>query len=301
MLTCLVTGANGLIGSHLCERLLDDGHALVRTSRQNCDIRDPEAVNRIFSSVPAPVDVVFHLAACLPHSAQQDYYESNVVGTKNLLATAREAGVKTFIYASSMSVYHSPPMYLPVPETHPVVLNLGCKTDQVGYGLSKLRGELLCKRPATSDGIRTVILRFASVYGVGDTARVTAKLMKAALENETLWVDGSGQQSSDFVYVDDAVRGILSAWELGVDKDVYNIGSGQETSIQRLAEEIVRVTRSGSKIRRSGHKPRKQYRFAADITRARKALGYDPLPLEAGLNLYAMDLAQKEYKEDDKR
>jgi len=297
----LVTGASGLIGSHLCERLLAEGYTVCGTINTNlssilnnlavrytgrltvrtCDIRDREAVNQVIDlENPA---VIFHLAARLPHHQGyfKDFDRINSVGTYNLLrAVFAIPKPIQFIYASTMSVYMLPPVSVPVDES-------ACTKPSNDYGRTKLDGERLVDW--FSSHIPCTTLRFASVYGVGDTTRVASLFMKAALKDEPLLLDEPMTQSSDFIHVDDAVEGLMLARKAGLP-GVFNIGSGVETTIKQLAYHIIRVTGSKSEVKRSGRTADRSFRFVADISKAKVALGYRPTPLEEGLGKYAEEL-----------
>ncbi len=289
----LVTGAAGLIGSHLCRRLVSDGHHVIglvhntgspmlssidssNLELRKCDIRDAQAVDKIIRG--GDVRTVFHLAAHLPHTANPDFIGVNIRGTINLREACRNNGVTEFIFASSMSVYSAPPMYLPVDEKHPVV-----PTDE--YGASKLTGELLCT-PRSKGIPRVIVLRYASVFGNGDNSRAAFNFMAAALSGRPISVDGDGSQSSDFIYVDDAVEGTMLAWEKGVSGEVYNIGSGQEISILEMATLISGLPNPATGVEMSGKPATRSFRFVADIRKARRELGYEPKPLIQGLQSY---------------
>jgi len=226
-------------------------------------------------------DTVFHLAARLPHHVGcfDDFNLINSVGTYNMLRAAFPNLIR-FIYASTMSVYMLPPVALPVSES-------ACTQPCNDYGRSKLDGEKLVDW--FSSHIPCTTLRFASVYGVGDTTRVASLFMRAALKDEPLLLDEPMTQSSDFIPVDDAVDGLMLALRAGLP-GTFNIGSGVETTIKQLAKTIIKVTGSKSEIRRSGRTAARSFRFAADISKARVALGYHPTPLEEGLSKYAEEL-----------
>ena len=186
-----------------------------------------------------------------------------------------------FIYASSMSVYSTPPEYLPVAEKHPT------RPDDV-YGKTKLIGELLCGCYAKV--MRTVAVRFSSVFGLGDNSRVAYYFMKSAVSGQAIQVDGDGSQSSDFIYVDDAVRGTVLALGKGKSGEVYNIGSGQETSVFELAYHINRLFSPAPGVVLSGRPATRPFRFVADIGKARRELGYKPSGLVEGLRRYREEI-----------
>lgn len=290
-MTALVTGASGLIGSHLCKKLAENGAwviglthktenpILASINRHNfkavsCDIRDYSALDWVFSTFP--IDAVFHFAAHLPNIDNPDFIKANVLGTSDLLDICHRRGVKNFVYASSMSVYSTPPVRLPVDEGHPT------RPDDT-YGQTKLIGELLCE--CCSRALRTVVIRFSGVFGVGNT-RVVYRFMQSALSGQAIQVDGDGSQSSDFIYVDDAVEGALLALEHGKSGEIFNIGSGRETSISELANMIAGLVDHPAETALSGRPATRPFRFVADISKAKKELGYSPNALVDGLKKY---------------
>ncbi len=295
-MTILVTGASGLIGSHLCKRLAKDGADVIAlTHKANnpvlssipqgdielaaCDIRDYDNLNLILSYYRP--DTVFHFAAHLPSTTNPDFIKVNVLGTSNLLDICYRRGVKNFIYASSMSVYSAPPTRLPVDEKH------STRPDD-DYGRTKFIGELLCG--CYSRVIRTVVVRFSSVFGHGDNSRVAYYFIRSALSGRNIQVDGDGSQSSDFIYVGDAIEGAILAMERGKTGEVYNIGSGQETSVLELANLIAGLVEPKVEVKLSGKPATRPFRFATDVSKARRELGYNPGSLIDGLKKYREEM-----------
>ena len=297
-MTILVTGASGLIGSHLCRTLSANGVDVVALTHKanspvlasipqgeieiaSCDIQNHDNLNLIFSYYH--VDTVFHFAAHLPSTPNPDFIRVNMVGTSNLLDICHSKGVKNFIYASSMSVYSAPPVRIPVDEEHPT------RPDD-NYGRTKLIGELLCE--CYSKVMGTVVVRFSSVFGRGDNSRVAYHFMRSAVDGKDIQVDGDGSQSSDFIYVDDAVLGAMLALENGKSGEIYNIGSGQETSVLGLANLVAGLVEPSVKVKLSGKPATRPFRFAADIGKARRELGYVPSSLVDGLRKYREETKQ---------
>ena len=152
------------------------------------------------------------------------------------------------------------------------------------YGASKLSGELYCK--VYSKVMNVIVLRYCGAYGVGqDEHYATHRFVKQALDQKPITIYGAGNQTTDFTYIDDIVKGSILAIRKAKG-GTYNISSGQETSIKKLAETIIKLTNSKSKIIFSGKKTDRSFRFVLDIKKARKILGYSPLPLEKGLSKY---------------
>ena len=295
-MTILITGASGLIGSHLCKELADEGREVIglfhrtenpmlssiqgaRFATERCDICDYDWLTDIIGLCQP--DTVFHLAAHLPSIANPDYIKANVIGTANLLDICYREGVRNFIYASSMSVYSTPPAELPLTESHPA------HPDDI-YGKTKLIGELLCK--CYSRVMRTMIIRFSSVFGPGDNSRVTYRFMRSAVSGQPIQVDGDGNSSSDFICADDAAQGAILAMEKGVSGEIYNIGSGLETSVLELANLIAGLDSPSVEVRLSGRPATRPFRFVADIGKARKELGYSPSSLVDGLKRYREEI-----------
>ena len=129
-------------------------------------------------------------------------------------------------------------------------------------------------------------IRFSSVFGVGDNSRVAYHFMRNALSGQAIHVDGDGSQSSDFLYVDDAVQGAILALEKGESGEVYNIGSGQETSVLALANLIAGLVEPRVEVKLSGRLATRPFRFVADISKARRELGFSPSGIEDGLERY---------------
>jgi len=295
-LTILITGASGLIGSHLCKKLAENGANVIALTHQTenpvlssvpqgdieiakCDICGYDNLSLMFDYYQP--DSVFHFAAHLPSTPNPDFIKVNVIGTTNLLDICYRKGVKNFVHASSMSVYSTPPVRLPVDEEHPT------RPDD-NYGRTKLIGELLCE--CYSRVIRTVVVRFSSMFGLGDNSRVAYHFMRSALSGQAIQVDGDGSQSSDFIYVDNAVQGVMLAMEKGRSGEVYNIGSGQETSVLELANLIARLVEPNVEVKLSGKPATRPFRFAADIGKARSELGHSPSSPVDGLRKYREEI-----------
>jgi len=297
----LVTGATGFIGSHLCEELVKKKYNVFGLSSLNNfqniksllrqkkihllrgDIRNLNFLKKIIKK--HQIKTIFHLAAVLPGKNDLDnpflLFEVNAKGTLNLLNAAYLTGVKKFIYASSSSVYSEPAQYLPVDENHPT-------RPSTIYGISKLEGELYCN--SYSKAMNITILRYCGAYGKGqDSHYATYRFINQALNNEPITIYGDGRQTSDFTYINDIVQGTILAMEKN-KPGIYNISSGKETSIIDLAQKIIKLTDSKSKIILSKKNTNRPFRFFLDISKAHKLLGYSPLSLKEGLSRYISDI-----------
>lgn len=292
-----VTGATGFIGSHLCKELIqkrynvfglspsDDFQNIKPLLKQKKfhllkgDIRDLNFLKRIIKK--HQIKTIFHLAAALPYDNDlKDPFlllEVNVRGTLNLLNAAYLNGVEKFIYTSSSSVYSEPSEYLPVDENHPT-------RPSTIYGISKLAGELYCN--AYSKTMNITVLRYCGAFGKGqDKHYATYRFVKQALKNESITIYGDGKQSSDFTYIGDIIQGTILAMEKN-KPGIYNISSGEETSIRDLAKKIIGLTNSKSKIILTNKNTNRPFRFFLDTKKARKILGYSPFSFDEGLSKY---------------
>jgi len=293
----LVTGATGFIGSHLCKELIQRGYTvfgLVKPSKisdvklsfdekkfrlQAGDIRDVNFLYHILKD--NNIKAIFHFAAQLPLGGGLNdcflYSDTNARGTLNLLNAAYLIGVDKFIYASTMSVYSEPPKYLPVDEEHPV-------QPSTLYSVSKLEGELYCK--VFSKAMNIVVLRYGGAYGKGQPKhKAMYRFINQALSNMPITIYGNGTQTTDFLYIKDVVLSTLLAFEKN-KPGLYNIGGGEEISLNELAKRIINLTGSKSEIVLVDKETDRPFRFVFDIRKARKDLGYSPHPLNEGLSMY---------------
>ncbi len=267
-----MTGGAGFIGAHLVNRLvsiqageiivldnLHRGYSRASLPRaidfRDGDIRDQAVVARAMRGC----DIVFHLAAVADSSYA---FTTNVAGTFIALEVARATGARRLVFTSSREVYGDPKT-IPVPETAP----LGGKN---AYGASKLAGEVYC-RLAAHQGLETVVLRLANVYGPGDRDRVIPLFAAAAAAGETITVYDR-QKLLDFIWIDRVVDALLEAGLGRYIRGLVNVGSGKGTTIADLAGRIVELTKSTSTIKVVEERAEEVGRFVADITRGRRLL-----------------------------
>jgi nucleoside-diphosphate-sugar epimerase len=300
MATHLVTGGAGFIGSNLVRALLERGDSVrvldnFATGRRanledlagriellDCDLRDGEALRGAVRGVEA----VFHQGA-LPSVARSvgDPFAShdvNATGTLSLLLAAREAGVRRFVFASSSSVYGDTPT-LPKSEELP--------TNPLSpYAVSKLAGELYCRVFYRLYGLETVALRYFNVFGPrqdpgSEYAAVVPKFIVAMSRGEAPLVHGDGTQSRDFSYIDNVVRAnLLAASVPGVGGEVFNVACGRRASLLDLVAALNRILGTRIEPRFGPARPGDVKHSLADISQARRLLGYEPLvQFEAGL------------------
>jgi len=299
----LVTGGAGFIGSHIVEALLKEGcevTVLDDLSSGRLENIQPYREQRGFSfikgsildsglvrEVMKDVDVVYHQAAIrsVPRSieAPSIVNEVNVTGTLTLLNEALACGVDRFIYASSSSVYGESAT-LPKREDLPAV-------PTSPYGTSKLAAEHYCRVFSKVYGLKTVSLRYFNVYGprqtYGPYSGVIILFIGRALRGEPPIIFGGGNQTRDFTHVSDVVQANLLASRLDAPiGEVLNIGTGRQTSINHLARMILELTgRTDLTPVYSSPRPGDIEHALADISRARRLLGYEPrISLHKGLS-----------------
>jgi UDP-glucuronate 4-epimerase len=292
----LVTGGAGFIGSHLVEKLLADDHAVAilddfndfydpQIKRQNIagvskdvaiheiDLRNSGAVRDLFHR--QKFDSIAHLAARAgvrpsiqnPHL----YYDTNVAGTLHLLEAARMTGVERVIFASSSSVYgasQSPPFS----EDRTLGQTLS------PYGATKIAGEFLCSTYSHLYQIRVVALRYFTVYGPRqrpDLAihQFTRKIHAGKPINQF----GDGTTSRDYTYIDDIIQGTMAALDYdGAMFDVFNLGESETIELKDLIAAIERALGRKARINQLPEQPGDMPLTCADISKARKLLGYNP-------------------------
>ncbi len=275
----MVTGGAGFIGSHLVDRLLNEGykvrvidnlfrgkmeHIAAHLSQTNFefyqdDIRDYERIKSKFEGC----SIVYHLAAqsnVMGAVQDIDYsFNTNVVGTFNVLKAARQAGVERVIFTSSREAYGEA-QYLPVDENHPL-------DSKNTYGASKVAGEKYCQVFQNMGAFKTVIFRLANVYGERDFDRVIPIFLNNVAHHENIHVFG-GQQVIDFVSIEIVVEALIQAMKNeAATKEPTNIGSGKETTLFQLAERIMKLTGTKNKIIVDPPRSVEVVKFTADIRR----------------------------------
>ncbi len=294
----LITGGAGFLGAALANRLVENGHDV----RVLDDLSSGDATRLLpgvaftrgdVSDVPSlwtllhDVECVYHMAARVhvPESYQypREYNTVNVGGTVSVLEAMRDAGVKRVVLASSGAVYGEQPTQ-PVTEDMPP--NPGSP-----YAVSKIAAEYYVRTIAMLWGIEAVCLRIFNAYGPGQPLRasfppVIPFFLSRILGGGSVIVHGDGNDTRDYVYVEDVVNALVAASTApGLDRQIINIGSGVETSALALMHLIERIT--GKEARPLFAKaPDGASRLCADLTRARAVLGYQPaVGLEEGLRL----------------
>ncbi|HZS12126.1 MAG TPA: SDR family oxidoreductase [Nitrospirales bacterium] len=292
----LVTGGAGFIGSHLVDRLLEEGHEVVVVDNLSTGKRrniNKEAEFYKLDITSSRLDQVFrrerpamvmHLAAQIDVRRSVDNpvldAQINILGTLNVLQAAVQHGTRKAIFASSGGAIYGEQESFPAPETH-------ATTPLSPYGIGKLTGEHYLGYFQRISGIQCVSLRFANVYGPRQDphgeAGVVAIFTQKMLSGDQPIINGNGRQTRDFVFVEDVVEAILAA--MGKDvTGVYNVGTGRETSVNDLFRMLVELTGCGFKSQHGPAKKGEQARSVIDPTRIRQSLGWDPrVGLQEGL------------------
>ena len=293
-MTCLVTGAAGFIGSHLCRKLIKEGFSVAGIDSftdsypkwikernikplmgeknfklLSSDLNDLE-LNKLLSKT----DYVFHLAAQAGVRASWGenfsvYIKNNIEATQKLLEAAKNSRIKKFIYASSSSVYGFCPE-LPMSETSSLY-------PFSPYGVSKLAAEHLCFLYFKNYNVPTVSLRFFTVYGPGQRPDMAFHIFfKAIAEDKQITVYGDGKQTRDFTYVDDIIEANFSSLKNGVPGEIYNIGGGSRKKLEEIFPLIESICQKKIKINREEKQSGDVPHTLADIQKAHKELNYLP-------------------------
>jgi UDP-N-acetylglucosamine/UDP-N-acetyl-alpha-D-glucosaminouronate 4-epimerase len=307
----LVTGGGGFIGSHLVNRLLQDGYAVrvldnfATGRRENLaevieDLEliegDVQSYERAHNAVRG-CDVVFHLAALpsVPRSIQDPLTStaSNVTGTLNVLLAARDEDVRRVVFASSSSVYG--------PQKHYPQREDAAARPISPYGVSKLAAEGYCRAFTQVYGLETVAVRYFNVFGprqdpLSQYAAVIPRFITAALSDQPPVIFGDGEQSRDFTYIDNTVDGtVLASTAEGVAGETFNVACGEATTLNGLLEHIREISGKPVEAIYEDRQPGDVHRSQADISRARESLGYDPaIDVRAGLERTFVHLADRE-------
>jgi UDP-glucuronate 4-epimerase len=307
----LVTGGAGFIGSHLVDSLLGEGgwHVTVvddlndfylpeikRANLANAatkpdfefvetDIRNGEKLREVFER--RDLGCIVHLAAragvrpslCHPKL----YAETNIEGTLNLLELARDFEVRQFVFGSSSSVYG---INSKVPFSEDDRINRPISP----YASTKAAGELLCHTYSHLFDIRTVCLRFFTVYGARQRPDLAIhKFSRLITEGKPIQIFGDGSTRRDYTYVDDILQGVRAAIDFDASMhEIFNLGESETTELSRLVELIEESLGMKAVIDRQPMQPGDVPVTFADISKARKLLGYDPkTKIEDGIPKFA--------------
>jgi nucleoside-diphosphate-sugar epimerase len=292
MARVLVTGCAGFIGSHLAERLLDEGHEVVGIDcltpfyepARKADTLDRLSEHGRFEAhridlSRTPLDVVVEGAKVIYHLAGQpgvrqsfdepgEYVRHNVTASRRLLHAASGAGLRAFVYASSSSIYGNANGRMR--ETDPAV-------PISVYAHTKVTTEQLARRAWREHGVPTIGLRYFSVYGPRQRPdMVFQRFLERALRGAPLPILGDGSQRRDFTYVEDIVDATIAAAERGRAGGVYNVGGGQPATLKKVISLLGELLERAPLIEYLAPAPGDVRATAADTTLARRELGFKP-------------------------
>ncbi len=310
MRSILVTGGAGFIGSHLVDRLLSEGdwqvsivddfndfydpaikHANVSHHEKNpnyrlfeADIRDKTALKRVFDE---------HTFACIVHLAARAgvrpsleqpllYAETNINGTMNLLELAQEHSIKQFVFGSSSSVYGINAK-VPFSEDDPI------RQPISPYAATKAAGELLCHTYTHLYGIRSICLRFFTVYGPRQRPDLAIhKFARLMSEGKSIPVFGDGTTRRDYTFIEDIIAGVRAAIDCDKsDYEVINLGESRTIELRELISLLEKELGVAARIDEQPLQPGDVPQTFADITKARQLLGYSPeTQIEEGIHQF---------------
>ena len=292
----LVTGGAGFIASHVVDGYVERGHDVTVLDdlssglRENvnpraelivADLRDPQTVEGLRGR---KFDLVNH------HAAQIDVRvsvadpaadaELNIVAALRLFQAMVSEGVKKIVFASSGGASYGEPVYAPQDEQHPVA-------PLSPYGCAKLAIDQYLYYFRQIHGIKAVSLRYGNVYGPRQRkdgeAGVVAIFAGALLDGQTARINGTGEQTRDYVFVEDVARANMAASELDLD-GIYNVGTGVETSVNALYAALTKALRIDAKAEYGPHKAGEQMRSVLDGTKLRRLANLpEPVQLDEGM------------------
>lgn len=301
---CLVTGGAGFIGSHLCERLLMDGHDVVAldnlltgsTKNLTSFIHNPHFlfiqhdVIQPFPETIGKCEALFHFASPASPPKYQKYQietlRVNTQGTYVLLEKA-VADKAMFIYASTSEVYGDP---LEHPQKETYWGNVNPNGKRSCYDEGKRAGEAFVAAYARTRSLDTRIIRIFNTYGPRmdiDDGRVVTNFIKQALRSEQLTLYGDGNQTRSYCYISDLVEGIVKVFqEPKMKNEIVNLGNTEEKTVEELAHLICTLTRTHSTLVHGELPEDDPSRRRPDLTKAETLLGWEPrISLEEGLTM----------------
>lgn len=314
----LITGGAGFIGGHLAEEYVKKGHVVkvlddfssgaVNNIRDLLNFKNFKLMRRnvgskeVVEKAMDNVDVVFHLAAQIHVDksiiAPRYTFEVNTFGTLNILDSALENNIELVIYASSSEVYGSA-QYAPMDEKHPL-------NPASPYAASKVAADRLCFAYYNTYKLPVVIVRCFNTYGPRQSgtgyAAAIPKFIRRVMQGLPPVIYGDGKQTRDYMYIKDAVKAydlVLNSYENLVGKAV-NFGTGQEVSINELANKIISISGRKGKMKpiHVAPRPGEVKRLCADISLAKKKLGFEPeYDIVAGLKEFIKWYKEGRYEE----
>ena len=308
MKAVLVTGGAGFIGSHFCERLVREGIQTICLDNFD-DFYDPSLKRRNISAPGASplfetcegdvrdrsyllslcdryrFDTVVHLAAragVRPSIKDPMLYEDvNVRGTVNLLEICRELGIRRFVFASSSSVYGENTR-IPFAEDDPAGFPIS------PYGATKRAGELLCYTYHRLYDMDISCLRFFTAFGPRQRPEMAIhKFTRLIDQGKAIPVYGDGSSSRDYTYIDDIIDGLFKAFVKNRGYEIYNLGESRTTKLRDLIHLIEKAIGAKAIVQRLPDQPGDVPVTCANITKARRELGYNPrFDMEEGISRF---------------
>jgi UDP-glucuronate 4-epimerase len=293
----LVTGGAGFIGSHTVERLLAAGHHVGvldnfndyyepaikrhnisgfqdRVQLTEGDLRDPATVEKVFAE--GKYDAVIHLAAragVRPSIEQPELYiDTNIKGTFYLLEASKRHGVKKFVFASSSSVY-GVNKKVPFAEEDPILQTIS------PYAMTKMAGEQMCSNYSHLYGIRTVCLRFFTVYGPRQRPDLAiSKFTRLIHDGQPIDRYGKGDTARDYTFAHDIVDGVLGAlnYEEGPLCSIFNLGGSQTVKLNDMIAAIEKAVGKKAIINEMPEQPGDVPLTSADVSKASRLLNFHP-------------------------
>ena len=302
----LITGGAGFIGSHLCEKYTKEGHTVLCMDnflsgdlinvRHLLDCRNFKLIKgdirdrALLENVCRDVDVILNLAAQI--HVDRSYiepdltYDINVMGTQNVLEVARFHDIEKVVHASTSEVYGSA-LHVPIDESHPL-------NAPHPYGASKIAADRMCYAYIHTYGLNVNVLRFFNIFGprqrdVGYGGVISIFTRRIMMDMPPI-IFGNGNQTRDYTYIDDAVRGYDMAmnYKDRIDEPV-NFGTGKEITINEIAEMLIRLCGKEGQMEVVHVDPRigEVKRLIANAKRAKSILGWKPnVDFEEGLEMF---------------
>ncbi len=303
-MNCLITGGAGFVGSNLSDRLLKLDHNVIIVDNLNdyyspgvkkrniehslknenfkfykVDIEDKEKLKKVFKNI----DVVIHLAAragVRPSFINPElYFNTNIIGTLNVLELCREFKIK-LIFGSSSSVYGN--------DRIPFSEDDFCEEQLSPYGTTKRIAERLCEMYSNLYGVNVIVLRFFTIYGPrGRPDMAPYIFVKNILEGEKIKMFGSGDSKRDYTYVGDVIEGIVAAMNKDFKFKIINLGDSKPVLLKDFITLIERVTGKKAIIEQVEEQKGDIKATFADISKAKKLLNYEPkVSIEEGMKRF---------------
>lgn len=293
----LVTGGAGFVGREVVKQLQINGYEVTVLDKAEKP-SDFNNVKYISGDIQNPAkcilacagqDYVIHLAAKprIPESFinPDDYFDTNVTGTRNILTAASAVGIKKFVFCSTSSIYgNNPAPHKPYHKPDP----------QNYYAMTKLFGEHLCRQYKNIFNLNYNVLRFFTVYGLeqpdcDDKGLMIAKFGRLAKENKPLTVHGNGEMLRDYIHVSDVATACIASMQSRVKSEIFNVGTGTNISVNGVIDILKKYT--NVEIENMDLPAGYASETLADISKAKKLLGWEPtISIADGINEYYSNL-----------